>query len=86
VRAGGPVEIRATSLAGGVPFTVHFAARVPRAGAVVEWDFGDGDGSRDPRAYHTYVEPGIYQVRLTVRFGDGSASEATLQVIAHTGG
>jgi PKD repeat protein len=82
------VGIRATGLSGGLPFTVYFAARVPRemGGATVEWDFGDGEVSHDPRTYHTFVEPGLYTVQLTVWSADGSAQTAAVQVLAHYGG
>jgi hypothetical protein len=86
--AGDEVGIRATGLSGGLPFTVYFAARVPRemGGATVEWDFGDGGASQEPRTYHTFIEPGLYTVRLMVRFAGGSAFTSTVQVLAHSGG
>jgi PKD repeat protein len=83
------VRIRATELSGGAPFTVLFAATLPegiRSAARVEWDFGGGRVSHDPRGYHTFVEPGLYTVRLTVRFSDGSERTAAVQVLAHYGG
>ena len=32
----------------------------------LEWDFGDGDKSKDPRAEHAYKTPGKYTVTLTI--------------------
>jgi PKD repeat protein len=72
-----------------MPFTVYFLARVPQdraRGAAVEWDFGDGGVSQNPGSYHTFVEPGLYDVRLTVRFPDGAVSRASVQILTHTGG
>jgi PKD repeat protein len=72
-----------------MPFTVYFSASVPRArarDATVEWDFGDGGASRDRGAYHTFVEPGLYNVRLTVRFADGMVSRTSVQILTHSGG
>jgi PKD repeat protein len=83
------VGIRTTALSGGWPFTVYFAASVPRErapGATVDWDFGDGGVSRDPATYHTFVEPGLYNVALTVRFPDGTVSRAAVQILTHSGG
>jgi hypothetical protein len=87
--AGEEMGIRATALSGGAPFTVYFAARVPpqmEPRPTVEWDFGDGEVSHDPRTYHTFVEPGLYTVQLTVWSADGSAQTAAVQVLAHYGG
>jgi hypothetical protein len=83
------VGIRTSALSGGWPFTVYFAASVQREGApgaTVEWDFGDGGVSRDLGAYHTFVEPGLYNVRLTVRFPDGTVARAAIQILTHSGG
>ena len=36
-----------------------------------EWDFGDNRFSNEPVAYHTYIMPKFYQVRLTVTDNHG---------------
>ncbi len=38
------------------------------------WDFGDSTTSKSKYAYHTYYQPGIYNVKLTVTGDGGSAS------------
>ncbi|MEF8847573.1 MAG: C1 family peptidase [Candidatus Thermoplasmatota archaeon] len=42
-----------------------------------QWDFGDGTTSSDPNPKHSYKEPGIYKVTLTVTdsFGKQSVDE-----------
>lgn len=40
-----------------------------------DWDFGDGFSSEDESPTHTYAEPGIYTVTLTVSNEDGSCSD-----------
>lgn len=45
------------------------------------WDFGDGSGEGDRlRPEHTYKEPGIYLVVLTVRDAAGHEAQATLEL------
>jgi len=38
------------------------------------WDFGDGAGSKDARATHSYSNPGVYTVTLTVEDETGIAN------------
>lgn len=33
------------------------------------WDFGDGQTSEEPNAFHVYLRPGLYTVKLTVKRG-----------------
>jgi len=45
------------------------------------WEFGDGAGSTDQSPTHTYLEPGVYSVKLTVVGTGGSATTtATVSV------
>ncbi len=44
-----------------------------------QWDFGDGNTSRDNNPYHTYEKPGIYVATLTL--SDGIATEPTIAKI-----
>jgi PKD repeat protein/nitrous oxidase accessory protein NosD len=51
----------------------------PGSAPIVEWiwEFGDGTTARTPNATHSYDEPGIYQVNLTVRDANGMESNAS---------
>jgi PKD repeat protein len=44
-----------------------------------EWDFGDGNSSTEQLPTHTYENPGVYEVTLTV--GDGTDSDSYSRVI-----
>ncbi|MBI4262363.1 PKD domain-containing protein [Candidatus Uhrbacteria bacterium] len=54
---------------------------VDLAHAVVSWDFGDYEQSRDARPEHTYARAGTYPVRLTLITADGRmlTDAATIQ-------
>jgi len=39
------------------------------AGAKLQWDFGDGQTSVEPRVGHVYLRPGVYRVSLSIRRG-----------------
>lgn len=45
------------------------------------WDFGDGTTSNEPNPTHSYDEPGVYTVTLTVSTGD---CESTISLILFT--
>lgn len=45
-----------------------------------EWDFGDGTTDIGTRPVHTYLDNGIYHVRLTVTDRHGISDEATMNV------
>jgi PKD repeat protein len=49
------------------------------------WDFGDGSNSEEQNPSHTYVNPGVYDVSLTVSDGFSEATETKTSFI-HTGG
>ncbi|MCX5771118.1 MAG: immunoglobulin domain-containing protein [Candidatus Hydrogenedentes bacterium] len=55
---------------GQAPLTVWFTdLSEPGSSAIQtwDWDFGDGASSTEKNSNHTYTEPGIFTVRLTVR-------------------
>lgn len=59
-------------------FHYRFTAHEYSAGrAEYAWDFGDGQAASGLMVDHVYLVPGIYPVKLTVRFGALSDSQAT---------
>jgi len=66
------------------PLDVNFYSVVENATGTISynWTFGDGTYSEEEDPLHTYSEPGIYTVHLTVR--DSSAKEAMSQDIEIT--
>lgn len=64
------LEFFNTSTAGGAELTAF------------EWQFGDGQGSREPGPVHIYEEGGIYSVQLTVTDANGCTDthEEDLQI------
>ena len=45
--------------------------------ALYKWDFGDDSTGKGSTAYHTYYEPGIYPVTLTVIDSNGQETSHT---------
>ncbi len=68
-------------ISGEPPLTVQFssgASKDPDGSiASVAWDFGDGTTSSDPNPTHTYTEPGVYEVTLTVTDDHGLTAQDT---------
>ena len=92
------VSFSATPVSGAVPLTVSFTdTSTPSASWVVaplkvfnsttqilawHWDFGDGNTSTDQNPTHTYTEPGLYTVTLTVTNAYGSTTLTREDLIA----
>jgi PKD repeat protein len=57
---------------GSAPMAVHFRDLSRRQGDSWYWDFGDGTHSTERNPSHTYAEPGVYSVSLTVSGRGGS--------------
>jgi len=64
---------------GFAPLTVQFQEASVSYDEVThyEWDFGDGYRSNDRDPTHTYLEPGVYPVRLTITDVDGDTYTTT---------
>jgi uncharacterized delta-60 repeat protein len=45
------------------------------------WSFGDGAGGSGASPQHTYTQPGIYKVTLTVTYDDGVISSASKTIV-----
>jgi PKD repeat protein/uncharacterized protein YgiM (DUF1202 family) len=77
--AGGPYSGQA-----GSPISMAGAAVDPssadQAGLTYVWDFGDGGQANGSSVSHTYAQPGLYPLSLTVTDKDGGQGQATSQV------
>ena len=75
------------NLVGCSPVTANFigaAADLSIVNSVV-WEFGDGTTSNSiNQASHTYVEPGVYDVNLTITGTDGCVYESSQENIVNT--
>jgi len=65
----------ATPTIGIAPLEVQFTSTSTGATSYA-WDFGDGNTSTDENPIHTYNEPGLYTIKLTVT-GPGGSHTAT---------
>ena len=74
------VDFNAYPHEGNAPLEVEFWESVPYAWYYDEfiWEFGDGTNGTGSWLYHTYENPGLYNVTLTVNsaFGSGSATKS----------
>lgn len=71
-------SIQATPTEGATPLTVSF--RAVTTGIRVDWDLGDGSRATGREVRHTYTEPGIYSVTLTVADADGGIAMAQMEI------
>lgn len=64
---------------GAVPHTVDFTDKSTAEGQIVShaWTFGDGGTSTEANPSHTYTEPGIFDVSLTVTDNQGNSDVIT---------
>ena len=81
--AGGTLsaDFTAAPVTGQMPLTVQFTDRTGGNPTSWDWDFGDGGSSALQNPSHTYMMPGMYGVRLTVRGTSGSDTEYRKQVV-----
>lgn len=83
--AGGPVAVlEASATVGFAPLTVRFSAGGSRAaaGRIADyaWDFDDGQTGDTAELFHTFIEPGLYAVELTVFDERGGSGQVELKV------
>ena len=77
-----PANFTADSAIGPAPLTVNFADESLGPISSWEWDFGDGSQlSYEQNPTHTYQDPGIYTVSLTVTGPQGSDTETRTDFI-----
>ncbi|MBI3135429.1 MAG: gliding motility-associated C-terminal domain-containing protein [Bacteroidetes bacterium] len=70
------VSFVADTLVGCAPFVVNFTNTTPVPTHNCVWNFGDGFGQLCDSIEHTYMNPGVYTVTLTVQ-GDGGCPAST---------
>jgi C1A family cysteine protease len=57
---------------GAIPFAVTFSATWPDAEVLgYQWDYDDGAGSSEPTPTHTFEEPGLHSVTLSLTTSEG---------------
>lgn len=83
--AGGPVAVlEASATVGFAPLTVRFSAVGSRAaaGRIAEyaWDFDDGQTGDAAELFHTFTEPGLYAVELTVYDERGASGRVGVDI------
>lgn len=64
-------RIQASVTEGFAPLTVKFDSQTQHR---VRWEFGDGTTATEPASTHTFDEPGLYAVSLTVTDTEGAAA------------
>ena len=92
--AGGNLPPEASIIADGIngiaPLLVNFdgSASHDPDGEIIsyDWDFGDGTIGSEDTVSHTFSDPGVYTVTLTVTDDQGATGSDTIQITAnHTG-
>jgi len=72
-------------IVGPVPLLVNFDASGSKDpdGNIISynWNFGDGKSSDEIYPIHTYIQPGIYTVQLTVTDSDKAIGTTTLEIV-----
>lgn len=64
------------------PLEVNFV-NTSIGGAPYSWDFGDGAASNQPNVIHTFVNPGVYTVKLTATAPLGNVVIKQKQITVH---
>lgn len=64
-------EFTADSTIGNAPLTVQFTANTSLAASSWDWSFGDGGTSMETNPSHQYLNPGSYDVSLTIQTAYG---------------
>lgn len=70
-------DFTAVPVSGNAPLAVTFSDNSTGTITGYDWDFGDGGDSTQPSPAHTYTQPGIYTVSLTVTGAGGGQDTRT---------
>jgi gliding motility-associated-like protein len=75
----------ATNVMGCAPLTVSFhdSSKFVNSTTQYEWDFGDGGTANLQNPSHTYIQPGTYDVTLTVINGNTCSDDFTIPMLIH---
>ncbi len=71
-------------VSGEAPLTVHFTDHSNKGGGTISarlWDFGDGTTSSESNPVHTYNNPGVYTIKLTVTTEFGAHTEVATDFV-----
>jgi hypothetical protein len=63
---GIPFQVEADVILGPAPLTVSFQATTHKSDLGWEWDFGDGGSASGASSTHTFTEPGLRNVRVSM--------------------
>ena len=80
------VQATADPKTGNAPLLVQFSANGadPEGDTLTySWDFGDGSTSLRQNPDHTYMEPGTYNAKVTVKDSKGATGTATVQIVVN---
>jgi PKD repeat protein len=82
-------SIYSNSIGGIAPIRINFdgSGSYDQDGNIVsyDWNFGDGATGSGQTVRHTFYDPGVYTVRLTVTDDQGSTGSDTLEISAASG-
>lgn len=77
-------DFTVSTTSGSAPLTVQFSDQSTGSITARTWSFGDGSSSSALNPSHTYTNPGVYTVGLTVSGPDGSDTKTSAGLITVT--